>query len=158
MRKQKIGACALLLAAALITGSAWAGVEDLGWMTGSWSGPTGPDATLEENWARPENGSIGAFVRMSRDGVTTMVELIVVEEVEDSLVLHIQQWDPGFQPRAAGAQQMVLANLGENTVTFAAVSEGGLASLTYSRPTDDTFTVEVELTDGTRIPIELEAR
>jgi hypothetical protein len=48
--------------------------------------------------------------------------------------------------------------MGENTVTFEAASEGGLASLTYSRPDDDTFTVSVELADGRKIPMVLHAQ
>jgi hypothetical protein len=87
-----------------------------------------------------------------------MIELIVVEEVGDTLVLHIQQWDPGFKPRPGGPQRMELAAMGENTVTFEATSEGGLASLTYSRPDDDTFTVNVELADGRKIPMVLHAQ
>ncbi len=152
------GAVAILLIAAILSGNAHAGVADLDWMSGTWSGPTGPDATLEENWIQPANGTIGAFVRMSRGGVTGMVELIVVEEAGDSLVLHIQQWDPGFVPRAAGAQHMALESLGDRTVSFRATSEGGLAALTYSRPADDTFIVEVTLADGTKIPITLKAQ
>jgi len=157
-RRPGMGAAALLLAAFWSSGLQAAGVADLSWMSGSWSGATGPGTTLEENWTRPANGSIGALVRMSRDGVTSMVELIVVEEVGDSLVLHIQQWDPGFQPRAAGAQRMALDKLGENTVSFVATSEGGLAGLTYSRPDQKTFTIEVSLADGTKIPITLMAQ
>ncbi|MGE0621459.1 MAG: DUF6265 family protein [Pseudomonadales bacterium] len=148
----------ILLAVLLPGAGAQAGVADLAWMSGTWSGPAGPGATLEENWTRPASGSIGALVRMSRDGVTSMVELIVVEEAGDSLVLHIQQWDPGYQPRPAGAQRMELEHLGENTVTFRATSEGGMAGLTYSRPDADTFTIEVALADGNKIPITLKAQ
>ncbi|MGD8417544.1 MAG: DUF6265 family protein, partial [Pseudomonadales bacterium] len=97
-------------------------------------------------------------VRSRGDGATGMIELIVVEEVGDTLVLHIQQWDPGFKPRPGGPQRMELAAMGENTVTFEATSEGGLASLTYSRPDDDTFTVNVELADGRKIPMVLHAQ
>jgi hypothetical protein len=148
----------LLLAGCLTSFPADAGVADLSWMTGSWAGPMGPDATLEENWMRPVDGTIGAFVRARGAGATSMIELIVVEEVGDTLVLHIQQWDPGFKPRPGGPQRMELAAMGENTVTFEATSEGGLASLTYSRPDDDTFTVNVELADGRKIPMVLHAQ
>ncbi|HEY5647697.1 MAG TPA: DUF6265 family protein [Pseudomonadales bacterium] len=156
--RHRLTAPAALIFAALMPGSVFAGVADLAWMTGSWAGPTGPGSILEENWTRPASGSIGALVRMSRDGVTSMVELIVVEEVADTLVLHIQQWDPGFQPRAGGAQRMELTGMGENTVSFRATSEGGLAALTYSRPSADTFTIQVELPDGSKFPIELKAQ
>lgn len=157
-RRFGMGVLAVITAASFGGGAQAAGVADLSWMSGSWSGPMGPGVTLEENWIRPANGSIGSLVRSSRDGVTTMVELIVVEETDDSLVLHIQQWDPGYQPRTAGAQRMVLDHLGDNTVSFRADSEGGLAGLTYSRPAPDTFVVEVTLADGRKIPITLKAQ
>ncbi len=135
-----------------------ASVDDLSWITGSWAGPIGDGAMLEENWIRPKDGSIAALVRITGDGVTSMVELIVVQPEADSLMLHIQQWDTGFAPRAGGAQKMRLTNLGKNTVSFEAVSEGGLKSLTYSRPTPDSFTVDVETADGTKFQISLKAQ
>lgn len=134
-----------------------ASVDDLAWMTGSYAGSLG-NGTLEENWIRPKDGSIAALVRITGEGATSMVELIVVQPEADSLMLHIQQWDTGFAPRAGGAQKMKLTNLGENTVSFEAVSEGGLKSLTYSRPTPDLFTVDVETADGTKFQIPLKAQ
>ncbi|MCZ6458849.1 MAG: DUF6265 family protein [Gammaproteobacteria bacterium] len=134
-----------------------ASVDDLAWMTGSYVGSIG-NGTLEENWIRPKDGSIAALVRITGEGATSMVELIVVQPEADSLMLHIQQWDTGFAPRAGGAQKMKLTNLGENTVSFEAVSEGGLKSLTYSRPTPDLFTVDVETADGTKFQIPLKAQ
>ncbi len=91
-----------------------AGVADLAWMTGSWSGAVGP-GTLEENWAEPHDGSIASLVRMRGDGATSMIELIVIEEEEGSLVLRIQQWDPGFKPRTPSAQRMNLASIGDSS-------------------------------------------
>lgn len=151
-----------LQAALLILMTGWAatasaGVADLAWMSGSWAGPAGPDATLEENWTQPADGTIASLVRMRGNGGTAMVELIVVEESGDSLVLNLQQWDPGFQPRPAGPQRMELAAMGERTVTFRAAGPGGLAALTYSRPADDTFTVDVETADGNRFQMVLKA-
>lgn len=134
-----------------------AGVADLAWMTGSWAGPAGPENTLEENWTAPADGSIGALVRMRGAGATSMIELIVIEESDDTLVLYIQQWDPGFTPRPAGPQQMKLVSMDDRTVTFKSVTEGGLNGLTYSRPADDTFTIDVETADGTKIPLVLKA-
>lgn len=147
----------LLMLGAALTMTAEAGVADLAWMTGSWAGPAGPDNTLEENWSAPADGSIGSLVRMRGNGTTSMVELIVVEEEGDSLVLHIQQWDPGFTPRPAGPQKMSLVSMGDRTVSFKADGPGGLAGLTYSRPADDTFTVDVETADGGKFQIVLKA-
>ncbi len=70
-------------------------VDALAWMSGSWAGPLGDGTILEENWAEPEGGTIAALVRMTADGRNTMVELIVIEEQGDTLMLYVQQWDPG---------------------------------------------------------------
>ena len=156
LSKKFLGAAALLIGTAC-AGTLNAGVADLAWMTGSWAGPAGPDSTLEENWSKPLDGSIASLVRMRGKGTTSMVELIVVEEVADSLVLHIQQWDPGFTPRPAGPQKMSLVSMGERTVSFKADGPGGLAGLTYSRPADDTFTVDVETAEGAKFQIVLKA-
>lgn len=147
----------IALIAALFSGPVQAGVADLSWMTGTWAGPAGPDNTLEENWTMPADGSIGALVRMRGNGGTSMVELIVVEETADGLTLHLQQWSPGFEPRTGSLQEMKLESIGERTVTFKATSPGGLNSLTYSRPDDQTFTIRVETADGNVIPLELKA-
>ena len=123
-------------------------VQDLVWMTGTWSGPLGDGQALEENWTMPRAGSLAAVVRMVGHGATSMVELIVIEEEGDSLALRIQQWDPGFSPRTPAAQKLALKAIGENRVEWEAVGEGGMRSLAYARPTPDTFTIDVETADG----------
>jgi hypothetical protein len=138
-----IGALALLVAT---TGRA--GVDDLHWMSGTWIGPMGPGVELEENWSAPRAGTIAALVRARGEAGTSMVELIVIEEQDDTLVLHLQQWDPGFSPRPGGANRMTLAEIGERSVRFQGTEGAGLASLRYSRPSDDTFTVHVETAEG----------
>ena len=148
-----VGATTTVLADHHLT--AGVSVDELAWMTGTWAGPAGP-GTLEENWIEPKEGSIASLVRMTADGVTSMVELIVIEPEGDTLVLHIQQWDQGYTPRADGAQKMTLSNLGENTVSFKAVGEGGMQSLTYTRD-GDSFTVSVE-TPGGKFDIPLTAQ
>jgi hypothetical protein len=134
-------------------------VGDLSWMSGSWSGPAG-EQTLEENWARSRDGSIGALVRLGADGVTSMFELIVVEETEGSLVLRIQQWGPGMVPLRAEPQVLSLAELGERRVKFAATAtvEGGFRTLAYSRPSAEAFNIDVENQDGAQFQINLQAQ
>ena len=122
-------------------------VQDLAWMTGTWVGPVGDSGqVLEESWAQPVAGSIAALVRMRGQEATSMVELIAIEQEGESLVLHIQQWDPGFLPRPPGAQKLTLQAIGENRVVWA--GDGPMRSLTYGRPTLDTFTIDVETADG----------
>ena len=137
--------------------AALAGVSDLAWMAGAWAGPAGPDSTLEENWTAPADGTIGSLVRMRGAGATSMVELIVIEEQGDDLVLYLKQWDPGFQPRTPGPQKMTMTSMGERTVSFRAAEPGGLAALTYSRPADDTFTIDIETGDGNQFQLVLKA-
>ncbi len=132
-------------------------VQDLAWMTGSWAGPMGGGQVLEENWTAPRAGSIAAVVRLLGQDAPSMVELISVEEEGDSLVLHIQQWDPGFSPRPGGAQKLKLHAVGENRVAWEAVGEGGMRSLVYARPAPDTFTIDVDTADG-QFHIELKAQ
>ena len=134
-------------------------VADLAWMTGSWAGPLGGGQTLEENWIMPVDGSIASLVRMTGNGATSMVEMIVVEEENDTLVLRLQQWDPGFVPRTPGPQTLALKELGDHRVSFAATADDvAFRTLTYSRPEPETFVIEVDMGGGQEARIELQAR
>ena len=132
-------------------------ISDLAWMTGSYAGAVGPQ-TLEENWIQATDGSIASLVRMTGEGKTSMIELIVVEQDGESLVLHIQQWDPGYTPRPQGAQKMKLAALGDKSVTFAATGAGGMKKLSYSKPTPDAFNIDIETGEGATFQLNLKAR
>ena len=132
-------------------------VADLAWMTGNWAGNLGPNQ-LEENWIGGEGGSIAAMVRMTGSDATSMFEMITIEEVDGSLVLHIQQWNPGMESRTEGPQEMELVEIAENSVKFKAVSEGGMASLGYSHPDADTFIIHVENPGSPVFDITLSAR
>jgi len=144
-----------------MAGSAYAGppatVEDLSWMTGNWAGALGLNQ-LEENWISTEGSSLAAIVRMTGSDATSMFEVITIEEVEGSLVLHIQQWDAGFLARTEAAQKMELTEITENSVHFKAVSEGGMASLGYSNPTPESFVIHVEQAGGAKFDLNLMAR
>lgn len=129
-------------------------VKQLAWMTGSWEGPIGPN-TLEENWSRPLDGTISALVRARGEGKTSMIELIVIEEENDTLVLRVQQWNPGFTPRTPGPQVMALQSIGENQIGFKSTGEGGLKTLAYSRPSEHKFNIDIETADGTKFQINL---
>lgn len=150
--------CALVL---LSTGSFAAGpaatIEQVAWMTGNWAGQLGPNQ-LEENWISTEGSSIAAMVRMTGGDATSMFEMITIEEVDGSLVLHIQQWNPGFEPRTPSAQKMELSEITSNSVKFVAVSEGGMASLGYSHPDADSFIIHVGRPDGSVLDIPLSKR
>jgi len=159
--RKLLGALALSMFAALNGSVQAAGVagsiSDLAWMTGNWAGALGPNQ-LEENWIMGESGSIAAMVRMTGAGATSMFEVITIEEVGGSLELHIQQWDAGFVPRTEAAQKMELEEITANSVKFKAVSEGGMASLGYSHPDDDSFVIHVGQASGQVFDINLTAR
>jgi hypothetical protein len=129
-----------------------ADINDLAWMTGRWAGAMGP-ATLEETWNQPLAGTMVAAVRMSGPtetgpAATSMVELITINEENDNLVLRLQQFSKTMEPRFP-AQPLQMTSLGNKTVTFEAIGEGGLSKITYSRPENNTFNIEVTLTEGT---------
>lgn len=146
----------LLNAAAQAAGPA-ATIDQLDWMTGNWAGNVG-SGQLEENWIAADSGSIAAMVRMTGAGETAMFEMITIEEVDGSLELNIQQWDPGFEPRTEGPQTMELSEITDNSVMFDAVSPGGMASLGYSHPDEETFIIHVGRPDGSTTELELKRR
>ncbi len=140
-------------------------VDDLAWMTGSWDGPE-PNV-LEENWGLPRAGTIVSLVRSTNAEGTDMVEIVSIEEANGTLDLYLQQWDIPFTPRSEAAQKMTMKEMTENSITFEAVSEGGLKVLKYSRhnnnpddPADDEFHVDVTIATGQQfvIPLKVQQR
>ncbi|MDC0237000.1 DUF6265 family protein [Gammaproteobacteria bacterium] len=149
-----LGLGVLLFASSLTAGVT---VQDLQWMSGTWTGSVGGPVKLQENWTVPEAGSIQSLVRMTAGDTTTMVELIVIEDIDDGLQLHIQQWDKGYVPRAGGAQRMTMESVGENFVKFKDASGGGLKTLQYSRPGNaSTFVIDIVTAMGQPMKIELQ--
>ena len=134
-----------------------ASIEQLDWMTGNWAGNLGPNQ-LEENWISSEGNSLMAAVRMTGSDATSMFEMITIEEVEGSLVLHIQQWDPGFVPRTESAMEMELTEITGNSVSFVNISGFGMPTLGYSHPDSETFIIHVGQDGGGSFDIELKAR
>ncbi len=134
-----------------------ANIQQLDWMTGNWAGNLGPNQ-LEENWIASEGSTLMAAVRMTGADATSMFEMITIEESEGSLILHIQQWDPGFTPRTETAQKLELAEITENSVKFEDVSGFGMPTLGYSHPDSETFIIHVGQEDGSTFDIELKAR
>ena len=149
------GLLALSSGAALAAGPA-ATIDQLEWMTGNYAGALGPN-TLEENWIAAEAGSIAAMVRMTGPNGTSMFEMITIEEADGSLVLHLQQFDPGFQPRTPEPMKMELAMIMDNHVHFTNVGDTGMKSLGYTL-SGDTFTIHVEQATGQKMDLVLTKR
>lgn len=156
MNKRISAAAALTLGVACAPAALAASVADLAWMTGTYAGAVGPGAVLEENWTVPRDGSIQSLVRMTAQGKTSMVELIVIEEEDDTLMLRLMQWDPGMKPRTEGPTVMKLADMGESTVAFEVVGEGMFNTLRYTRD-GDSFTISITTPDGSSMDIPLAA-
>ena len=159
---RKVTSTLLTILLAVLTSSAFAAgptasIEQLGWMTGNWAGNLGPNQ-LEENWIATEGSSLMAAVRMTGNDATSMFEMITIEEVDGSLVLHIQQWDPGMKPRTESAQEMELAEITGNSVKFVNVSNFGMPTLGYSHPDSETFIIHVGQDGGGTFDIELKSR
>ena len=129
-------------------------VTDLGWLTGSWDGQMGP-AVLEENWSLPRAGTIASLVRQTGPDGMGMVEMVYIEESNGTLDLYLQQWDTGFKSRTPGAQKMTMSEITENSVTFEAVGEGGLAQLKYSRPAMNAFHIDLVTAGDQKFTIKL---
>ncbi|MBL6754448.1 MAG: DUF6265 family protein [Proteobacteria bacterium] len=161
MKMTKFANTALATLALVASVSAFAApeakIEQLTWMTGNWAGALGPNQ-LEENWIGTDGRSLAAMVRMTGDNATSMFEMITIEEVDGSLELNIQQWNPGMSPRTPGAQKMRLMEIDDNSVKFEAVGEGGMKTLGYSHPDADTFIIHVEQAAGAKFDINLKAR
>lgn len=149
-----------LLVTLSAAGAAYAGppatVAQLDWMTGTWAAEMAPGTSLEENWIKGNAGSIGALVRMTGADGISMWEVITVEERDGSLVMSLQQWNKGFEPRA-DVQRFELAEIGDSRVNFAATSEGSVSSLGYSR-SGDTFTIHLGMPNGQARMLELKAK
>ena len=85
-----------------------------------------------------------------------MVEIVHIEEADGTLHLYLQQWNVPFAPRTETASKMTLKEMGNRSVTFAADAEAaGIQTLTYSRPADDQFHVDVTIASGQQFVIEL---
>lgn len=156
LMKTLVGASLVMFAGSVFAGPP-ATIEQLSWMTGNWAGNLGPNQ-LEENWISTEGRSLMAAVRMTGSDATSMFEVITIEEVDGSLVLHIQQWDAGFQPRTEAAQKLELVEITENSVKFEDVSGFGMPTLGYSNPEAETFIIHVGQDGGNTFDIELKKR
>ncbi len=117
-------------------------IEDLDWLTGTWVGDFGP-MELEETWNEPKAGSIQALVRMRSGEEMMMVEIVVIEEHEDSFRLRFQQWGPGMEPGEYGRQSMRLVDTKEQMIAFEAEDEGPLKKLSYQRKSEDELEIAV---------------
>ncbi|MEE2776706.1 MAG: DUF6265 family protein [Acidobacteriota bacterium] len=144
----------LLVALALVIGLALpataadankATLDQLSWMTGDWRGEMASGGWIEERWSQVAGKSLVSAVRMVNGDATPMVELIIVEEEANGIVLRLQQWNPGFEPRSPAAAVMTLKEVGDKQVWFEAPdAKEGLTLLGYSSPAPGKFSIHVQ--------------
>ena len=56
---------------------------------------------LEENWTEAKAGSIASLVHITSPEGTAMVEIVNIQEMDGTLIVHIQQWDRASSPSRA---------------------------------------------------------
>ncbi len=143
-------------AASLLAAGPAAKIGDLAWMTGHYEGSLGK-GTLEENWAEPKGGSIASLVRATGEGgATSMIELIVVEEEAGSLMLRLQQWNPGLKPRTDEPLVMRLVESAPNKIVFENTGTSGMKRLGYTK-SGKSFTISIVTAQGQARDIKLSA-
>ena len=98
---------------------------------------------------------LAALDASTANGATNMIELIVIEEENDTLTLRVQQWNPGFKPRSPEPQVMKLVSSAPNKIVFESTGAGGLKTLGYSRPEPGKFVISIELPTGQKFDIPL---
>ena len=78
-----------------------------------------------------------------------------LEEVGNTLELHIQQWDKGYKSRGP-AQKMRLSAIEEKSVTFTAASPGTLKKLGYALVDEDKeFQIRITTADDQDMVLKL---
>jgi len=132
-------------------------VSDLTWMAGYWTGPFGEE-TLEEHWMHPSEDSVLGTVRITHNGATRIMEFILIEQVEDSLLFRVNQWLPGMKSLHDEPQIMTLTDVGDRSIAFESAGGFVFKTLAYSRPADDRFVIDAELATGERLQLELVPR
>lgn len=154
----RAGACAVLLtiAATESYGQAPVGnasrpakatLDQLGWVTGAWTGSLG-DRTIEQHWSAPLAGSIIAMYRSIRENRPTLYELLAIEQDGEGVVLRIKHFAPGAglvsQEAKDESMNHVLVHIEKRTAVF----EGGAAStpvrITFSSADESSLNIVVE--------------
>ncbi len=133
----------------LICNSAHADINGVSWLQGTWTSQQS-EGQIEERWSSPLAGTLMATVRMTTSNTLNMVEMIIIEERDNSLELRFQQFSPALEPRS-GVEYLQLVSSGERTVAFAAPDQSkkeGLLGITYTRSDDDILTIDVRLAGG----------
>ena len=119
-------------------------LDDLSWMIGPWRGALGAQTVMEE-WSAPLGGNMSTMVRLCGPDAVDMIELIAIREVDNSLLLHLRQFNPELS--IVRDQNMPLDAIDPAGVKFIAPGEG-IEALGYYKEDDGGMRVEVTVTGG----------
>lgn len=72
-----------------------AGIEDMAWLTGRWTG-SGLGGWIEETWNPPVGGNMVGSFRFLQGDKTIFYELCVIEPLGESLVLKVKHFNADF--------------------------------------------------------------
>jgi uncharacterized protein DUF6265 len=141
------GADARAQAPAAATPPLKARVEQLGFVTGAWTG-TLEDRTIEQHWSAPLGGSIVAMYRSIRANRVTLYELLAIEQEGEGVVLRIKHFAPGPGLVSREAKDESANNRLVSVEGRTAVFEGGDAAspvrITFRSPDGSTLTIVSE--------------
>ena len=98
-------------------------LQDIAWLTGSWSGEA-LGGTFEEVWNAPSAGSMVGMFKLLRDGAVSFYELMLFVEEEGSLSFRVRHFSPDFTAWEDKDEDMTLRFIraDENAVYFNGVS------------------------------------
>lgn len=66
-------------------------LADLGFISGSWSGPSAAGEIVEEHWTHAAGGTLLGSVRVTKDGKTVFFEHVRIEQRADGSVVYVAQ-------------------------------------------------------------------
>jgi hypothetical protein len=119
-----------------LVGSSYAEIKDLSWMQGSWRAEAF-DGICEEIWSAPEGHAMMGMFRLIKDGDITFYELMIIREVDKSLVLQLKHFNKdltGWEEKGKTVD-FPMVKMMDNKVVF--------DGYTIEKTTDDIMTVVV---------------
>ena len=72
-----------------------AGIEAMAWLAGRWRAPAF-GGIGEETWLPAEDGAMAGVFRHRGDDGTSFYEILVIREVDETLVLQLRHFDPAL--------------------------------------------------------------
>lgn len=119
-----------------LVGAPYANIQDLSWISGNWKGKAF-GGQVQEIWSAPDGKSMMGMFRLVKEGEVSFYELMVIREVDDSLILqlkHFSQSLEGWEEKDE-SMEFPLVKISEDKVWF----EG----YTFEKTSGDIMTLNV---------------